>query len=113
MNDRAAGERDDNTDSGRTDMDVTGASYESNRQEDPFFTKELVSWLAGHVLGEGGDRSDPCASPRYADMKGAKHSIREEAPEQICEGLIAYYGQRSLSKNGASARQSLAAERLA
>jgi monoterpene epsilon-lactone hydrolase len=56
--------------SGWTDLDVTGESYESNRQNDPFFIKETVSWLAGHVLGEGGDRRDPYASPLYADMKG-------------------------------------------
>jgi epsilon-lactone hydrolase len=56
--------------SGWTDLDVTGESYESNRQNDPFFTKETVSWLAGQILGEGGDRRDPYASPLYADMKG-------------------------------------------
>jgi epsilon-lactone hydrolase len=56
--------------SGWTDLDVTGGSYESNRQNDPFFIKETVSWLGGHVLGEGGDRRDPYASPLYADMRG-------------------------------------------
>lgn len=56
--------------SGWTDLDVAGESYESNRQKDPFFTKETVSWLAGQILSEGGNRSDPYASPLYADMKG-------------------------------------------
>jgi monoterpene epsilon-lactone hydrolase len=56
--------------SGWTDLDVTGESYELNRQKDAFFTKETVSWLGGHILGEGGDRRDPYASPLYADMKG-------------------------------------------
>jgi epsilon-lactone hydrolase len=56
--------------SGWTDMDVTGQSYKSNRQNDPFFTRETVSYLAGQILVEGGDRRDPYVSPLYANLKG-------------------------------------------
>jgi monoterpene epsilon-lactone hydrolase len=56
--------------SGWVDMDLTGGSYESNRQRDIFFSKEAVSWLVANILGENGDRRDPYASPLYADMRG-------------------------------------------
>lgn len=52
------------------DMDLTGASYESNREKDIFFTKEGGDWLVTNFLGENGDRRDPYASPLYADMTG-------------------------------------------
>jgi epsilon-lactone hydrolase len=56
--------------SGWVDMDLTGGSYESNREADIFFSKELVGRLVANILGENGDRRDPYASPLYADMKG-------------------------------------------
>jgi monoterpene epsilon-lactone hydrolase len=56
--------------SGWIDLDVTGKSYESNHQNDPFFNKESVSWLAGQILNEGGNRRDHYISPLYANLKG-------------------------------------------
>jgi monoterpene epsilon-lactone hydrolase len=56
--------------SGWVDMDLTGGSYQWNREKDIFFSKELVGWLVANILGENGDRRDPYASPLYADMKG-------------------------------------------
>jgi epsilon-lactone hydrolase len=56
--------------SGWFDMAVTGASFESNRQKDAFFTKEAVNWLAMTILGKDGDRRDPYASPLYANLAG-------------------------------------------
>lgn len=56
--------------SGWTDLDLTGASYESNRAKDAFFSKEGVNWLVVSILGENGNRRDPYASPLYADMTG-------------------------------------------
>jgi acetyl esterase/lipase len=52
------------------DLEVTGASYETNRDKDPFFQKELVRGLAGGFLGEAGDPRDPLANPLYADLSG-------------------------------------------
>jgi epsilon-lactone hydrolase len=52
------------------DMEAGGASYETNRDKDPFFRQELVRGLVGSFLGETGDPRDPLASPLYADLTG-------------------------------------------
>lgn len=53
-----------------TDMDAGGESYETNRDKDPFFQREIVRGLARNFLGEAGDPRDPLASPLYADLSG-------------------------------------------
>jgi epsilon-lactone hydrolase len=52
------------------DMELAGASYESNRDKDAFFYKEVVQGLVGMFLGEGGNPRDPLANPFYADLTG-------------------------------------------
>jgi acetyl esterase/lipase len=52
------------------DMEVIGASYDTNRDRDPFFSRESVRQFAGMFLGEGGDPCDPLANPLYADLSG-------------------------------------------
>jgi acetyl esterase/lipase len=52
------------------DMELTGASYESNRDRDAFFYKEVVQGLVNMFLGEGGNLRDPLANPFYADLSG-------------------------------------------
>jgi epsilon-lactone hydrolase len=52
------------------DMEVIGESYETNRDREPFFSKESVRQFAGMFLGEGGDPRDPLANPLYADLSG-------------------------------------------
>jgi acetyl esterase/lipase len=52
------------------DMELTGASYESNRDKDAFFYKEVVRELVNMFLGEGGNPRDPLANAFYADLKG-------------------------------------------
>jgi monoterpene epsilon-lactone hydrolase len=56
--------------SGWTDMAATGASYEANRNKDPFFSRETTMFLASLVLGEGGNARDPFASPLYGQLAG-------------------------------------------
>lgn len=51
------------------DMTVTAETYESNRNTEPFFHKEVVEGLAAMFLA-GGDAKDPLASPLYADLSG-------------------------------------------
>jgi epsilon-lactone hydrolase len=51
------------------DMTVSGESYDTNRQTEPFFYKEVVAALAAMFLG-GADPNDPLASPLYADLAG-------------------------------------------
>lgn len=51
------------------DMAVTGESYVTNRDRDPFFFADSVREFAGLFLG-GRDPQDPLASPLYADLTG-------------------------------------------
>jgi acetyl esterase/lipase len=55
--------------SGWLDMALTGASYETNRDKDPFFGKAGCDWLVTNFLGDG-DRRDPLVSALYADLAG-------------------------------------------
>jgi len=50
------------------DMETTGESYETNRDSDPFFKKEVVVSLGQGFLGDGTDTRDPRANPLYADL---------------------------------------------
>lgn len=52
------------------DMEVTGESYGTNRETDPFFQREVVRGLARYFLGDSGDPRDPLANPLYADLAG-------------------------------------------
>jgi acetyl esterase/lipase len=52
------------------DMELTGESYDSNRDRDAFFYKEVVHGLVDMFLGEAGNRRDPLANPFYADLSG-------------------------------------------
>ena len=51
------------------DMTASSDTYESNRDNDPFFKKEAVEALAANFL-RGADAKDPLASPLFADLKG-------------------------------------------
>jgi monoterpene epsilon-lactone hydrolase len=52
------------------DMETTGESYETNRDSDPFFKKEVVRGIIRNFLGEDTDARDPRANPLYADLSG-------------------------------------------
>lgn len=51
------------------DLEVTGESFDANREKDPFFHREVVLGLVGAFLGET-DPRDPLASPLHADLGG-------------------------------------------
>jgi acetyl esterase/lipase len=53
-----------------TDMELSGDTYQSNREKDVLFRKEMVEALVGMFLGKGGNRRDPYASPLYAVLAG-------------------------------------------
>ena len=55
--------------SGWLDLALTGASYETNREKDVFFSRAGGDWLVSRFLGDR-DRRDPYASPLYADLRG-------------------------------------------
>lgn len=52
------------------DMEVSGDSYRTNGELDPFFTRDAVTTIAAVFLGEAGDPRDPMANPLYADLTG-------------------------------------------
>ncbi|GAA4485244.1 hypothetical protein GCM10023191_009590 [Actinoallomurus oryzae] len=51
-------------------MEAVGESYETNRERDAFFRRDLVRALADDFLGADGDPRDPLANPLYADLSG-------------------------------------------
>jgi monoterpene epsilon-lactone hydrolase len=51
------------------DMTVSNNTFETNRETEVFFYKEVVGALASIYLG-GADPKDPLASPLYADLSG-------------------------------------------
>ena len=51
------------------DMELSGKSYESNRETEAFFYQEVVQGLADLFLGPASPR-DPLANPLYADLTG-------------------------------------------
>lgn len=53
-----------------TDLEVSGESYETNRDRDPFFQLQTVRGLARNFLGGAVDPRDPLASPLAADLSG-------------------------------------------
>ncbi|HWD78927.1 MAG TPA: alpha/beta hydrolase [Kribbella sp.] len=52
------------------DFEATGASYDSNRDKDAFFHRDLVRGLAWMFLGPEGSPRDPFVNPTYGDLTG-------------------------------------------
>jgi acetyl esterase/lipase len=52
------------------DMEVSGQTYETNKETDAFFYREVVQGLVGMFLAGGGSPNDPLANPLYADLTG-------------------------------------------
>jgi len=52
-----------------TDLALTGESYNTRAEADPFFTRSQVARLVGSYLGET-DAKSPLASPLYGDLSG-------------------------------------------
>jgi epsilon-lactone hydrolase len=52
------------------DMETTGRSYETNRDSEPFFKRDVVRGIIRGFLGEDTDARDPRANPLYADLSG-------------------------------------------
>ena len=52
-----------------TDLALTGESFETRAEADPYFVKSQVAGLVGSYLGEN-DPKNPLASPLYCDLAG-------------------------------------------
>ncbi len=52
-----------------TDLALTGESYETRADADPYFTKSQAAGLVASYLGHA-DAKDPLASPLYRDLSG-------------------------------------------
>lgn len=53
-----------------TDMEMTGASIDTNAEKDHFVKRSVIEHMSGVYLGDKGDRKDPLATPLYADVAG-------------------------------------------
>jgi acetyl esterase/lipase len=52
-----------------TDLALTGETYQTRAEADPYFTKSQVAGLVASYLGHA-DPKDPLASPLYGDLRG-------------------------------------------
>jgi epsilon-lactone hydrolase len=52
------------------DLELKGASFELNRDKDPFFSKEMCQGVVSMFLGPDGNPRDPLANPLYGDLSG-------------------------------------------
>ena len=52
-----------------TDLALTGESYETRAEADPYFTKSQAAGLVASYLGDT-DPKNPLASPLYGDLSG-------------------------------------------
>jgi monoterpene epsilon-lactone hydrolase len=52
-----------------TDLALTGESYQTRAEADPYFTKSQAAGLVASYLGHA-DPKDPLASPLYGDLSG-------------------------------------------
>jgi acetyl esterase/lipase len=52
-----------------TDLALTGESYETRAEADPYFTKSQAAGLVAAYLGDANPK-DPLASPLYGDLSG-------------------------------------------
>ena len=57
------------------DMETTGESYETNRDSDPFFKRDVVRGIIRGFLGEGTDARDPRVNPLYADLERPRPAL--------------------------------------
>jgi acetyl esterase/lipase len=52
-----------------TDLALTGESFETRAEADPYFTKSQAAFLVASYLGDA-DPTNPLASPLYGDLSG-------------------------------------------
>jgi epsilon-lactone hydrolase len=52
------------------DMEHTGNTFESNKNNDALVSREMAEYMASNFLGEKGNRRDPLANPLFADLRG-------------------------------------------
>ena len=53
-----------------TDMEASGASFETRAALDPFHQRPMIQALARAYLGRGGDPRNPLVSPVHGDLSG-------------------------------------------
>ena len=53
-----------------TNLNQTGASYDTKAEADLVCTREGLDWYVAHYVGTGGNTDDPYVSPAYGDFTG-------------------------------------------
>jgi epsilon-lactone hydrolase len=74
------------------DMAVSSDTFESNRETESFFYREVVTALAGMFLGAG-DPKDPLASPLYADLSGLPPTYVQVGSDETLLGESVRFGE--------------------
>lgn len=76
------------------DLAVSNPTFETNRETDPFFSKEVVSALAASYLA-GSDPKDPSASPLYADLTGLPPTYIQAGGDETLLGESLQFGENA------------------
>jgi acetyl esterase/lipase len=92
-------------------MSMTGESYDSNRDKDPFFSKQMVGGLVGMHLGPSGDPRNPHASPLFADLAGLPPIYLQVGGDETLLDDSRQFAERA-SKVGVEARVEVFPEML-
>lgn len=66
-----------------TDLTASGESYETNRDNDPSLTAEVLEFYA-QCYAAGRDRLDPLLSPLFGDLTGMPPSLISQAAMRYC-----------------------------
>jgi acetyl esterase/lipase len=74
------------------DMAVSSDTYESNRETEAFFYREVVAALAGMFLG-GADPKDPLASPLYGELSGLPPTYIQVGGDETLLGESIRFGE--------------------
>jgi monoterpene epsilon-lactone hydrolase len=76
------------------DLTVSNETFESNRESEEFFYKEVVSYLASAYLA-GASPTDPLASPLYADLSGLPPTYIQVGADETLLGESREFEQKA------------------
>src|SRR2546425_481875 len=84
-----------------TDLALTGESFETRAEADPYFTKVQVAGLVGSYLGET-DPTNPLASPLYGDVSGLPPIRVHVGDDEVLLDDSRRYVARAVAAGGAA-----------
>jgi acetyl esterase/lipase len=79
-----------------TDLTLSGSSYDTRADADPFFTRSQVAHLVHSYLGTA-DAKQPLASPLYGDLAGMPPVLIHVGDDEVLLDDTLRYGERAVA----------------